>query len=429
MSVLNNPSRAIDGSLEIGGLPTSELAASYDTPLIIIDTAQFDATIADIDATAASLGVEVAYAGKALLVVALAQRLRSTRLYLDCCSLGELLTAEVAGFPAERIYLHGCGKTQDELQAVVDGRVGRIIVDGFDELGRLAAMSRIERPVSVVLRFNTAIEAHTHEFIRTGGENTKFGFALEEADEAFAWVEREPALKLVGLHAHIGSQVIDPYPFIANLEILMQLYERAHERGNTTLTGIIVGGGFGVPMHPDETADRLDFHATLSKIAERSRELAREANVPIPHIGIEPGRSLIGEAGTTVYRVVALKRHGRRRFVIIDGGMTDNPRPALYQAYHHPQLASRVSQADSELMTICGRACENDQLVEAELPGDIHVGDLLAIRVTGAYTFSMASNYNRFPRPALVFAGEGRHMLAVRRETSQELLRNDLTAG
>lgn len=424
--MLHNPLRAADGSLQLGGLPAAELAASYGTPLIVIDTAVFDLAVAEMTAVAEELDVEVAYAGKALLIKALAERLKATALHLDCCSLGEILTAEAVRFPAERMYLHGCGKTNEELQAAVDGRVGRIVVDGFDELGRLAALSRNGRPVRIVLRFNTGIEAHTHEFVRTGGENTKFGFALGDADRAFAAVAAEPALHLVGLHAHIGSQIIDAQPFLANLEILMQLYVRARAAGHIHLHGIIVGGGFGVPMHPDAIDERIDFPETMRAIVNRARDFSENAGVLTPRIAIEPGRSLIGEAGTTLYRVLAVKQHGTRRFVIVDGGMNDNPRPALYQAYHHPELASRISSAPLETMTVCGRACENDQLVEAQLPADIRVNDVIAIRVTGAYTFSMASNYNRFPRPAVIFAGAEEHRLVVRRETEAELLRNDV---
>lgn len=426
MHLLLSPPRAENGAISIGGVPASELAASYGTPLIAIDTDILDARIAAFSESAQRLGIEVGYAGKALMVKALALHLRDSGLTLDCCSLGELITAEAVQYPPERIYLHGCGKSTDELQAVVDGRVGRIVVDGFDELERLAALARAETPVLVILRANTGIEAHTHEFVRTGGDNTKFGFALSDIDRAFAFTAAEPGLILHGMHAHIGSQIIDSAPFIANLEILMELYVRAHAQGYSTMCDIIVGGGFGVPMHPNDVAQQLDPQDVLDRISKRAVALAAEANVPPPKIVIEPGRAIVGEAGTTLYHVCAVKQQGARRFVIVDGGMTDNPRPALYNSYHHPLLASRTSTAELMTMTICGRACENDELVQTELPADLRVGDVVAMRVTGAYTYSMASNYNRFSRPALVFVGGGRHRLVARRETAEELLRYDL---
>ena len=311
------------------------------------------------------------------------------------------------------------------MQAAVDGRVARVVVDGAEELHRLAALSRAERPIDILLRINTGIEAHTHEFVRTGGENTKFGFALDDIDAVFAEIAAEPALRLVGLHSHIGSQIVEGAPFVANLEVLMSLYVRAHRSGIITMRDLIVGGGFGVPMHPGDELDRFDPRTVLREIAERAQALARDASVPAAIIGIEPGRALIAEAGTTLYRVVAVKAQGQRTFLIVDGGMTDNPRPALYGSYHHPQLASRTSAATPKRMTVCGRACENDQLVDADLPADITAGDILAMRVTGAYTYSMASTYNRFARPALVFAGHGAHRLVARRETAEELLRYD----
>ena len=426
MSYLDQPARALDGSLQLGGLPASELAASYGTPLIVIDLSIFEEQCATLMKIAQPLGIEVAYAAKAFLVGAFAQRLTTTPLLLDCCSLGEVATAEAAGFAPERIYLHGCGKSTEELEIAVEGRVGRIIVDGFDELYRLAALSRIERPLSIVLRFNSGIEAHTHECIRTGGDNTKFGFALADAAKAFAFIAAEPALRFVGLHSHIGSQILDSEPFIANLEVLMPLYIQGRAAGCESLEHLIVGGGFAVPMHPDDFADRLDLAATLQAIATRAQVLAQQAGVKAPSLGIEPGRFLIAEAGTTLYRVIADKTQGARRFLIVDGGMNDNPRPALYDAYHHPQLASRLSHAPLQPMTLCGRACENDELVEAALPQDIRVGDLIAMRVTGAYTFSMASNYNRFTRPAVVFVHKETHRLVVRRETIADVMRCDL---
>jgi diaminopimelate decarboxylase len=420
------PPRAVNGSLLLGGVPASELVAAYGTPLVVIETEVLDARLSAYLDIARRLNIDVAYAGKALLVKALAEHLRDCGLSLDCCSLGELVTAESARYPPERITLHGCGKSTEELEAVVAGRVGRVVVDNFEELFRLAALSRRERPVPVILRVNTGIEAHTHEFVRTGGDHTKFGFPLADLSRALAFVAQEPGLLPIGFHSHIGSQIVESAPFIANLEILIRLYAEAEAAGHTGMRDLIVGGGFGIAMHPDEVEEQLDPRTLLEELASRAAALAQEANLPPPRIGIEPGRALIGEAGTTLYRVMSVKQQGPRRFAIVDGGMTDNPRPALYQSYHHPILASRISSAEPIPTTICGRTCENDELVRAEMPSDLRAEDCIAMRVTGAYTYSMASCYNRFSRPAVIFTGCGAHRLVARRESAEDLLRYDV---
>jgi len=413
------------GRLLFGDIPATELAASYGTPLIIIDTERLDRRIALFEQAAASLDpkLEIAYAGKAFLPVALVKRLSTTRLGLDCCSLGEVVVAEAADFPAERITLHGCGKTTAELTAATTGRVGRVVVDGLDELRRLAALAHNQQRVDILLRFNTGIEAHTHAFVRTGGDETKFGFAAREAAEAYAIIAAEPALRCIGLHSHIGSQILESEPFLANLDALLDIALDARAHGMNELTHLILGGGFGVAMSPKEAEKSIDLLDIIARIGTYAQERAKALDLPKLQLGIEPGRAIIAEAGTTLYRIVAMKEHGQQRYAIVDGGMNDNPRPALYQSYHHPELASRSSTAALRRITVCGRTCENDRLVEADLPDDLAVGDLLAFHVTGAYTQSMSSNYNRFSRPAVVFVGDGQHRLVVRREAPEELLR------
>jgi len=410
------------GELTLGGVGANELAQRYGTPLLVIDTTVLDANIARFAEAAAKLGIDVAYAGKAMLFVALAKHLARTPLKLDVCSLGEIVTAERAGFPAQRLVFHGCGKTDEELAAAVAGRVGRIVVDHRDELAALCALANPARPVAVILRVNTGVVAQTHAYIRTGGEDSKFGFNLEEIDEILARTHAAPGLQLTGIHSHIGSQIFEAPAFAANLVTALDVYARALELG-APMGELIVGGGFGV----DAIADRigLDIPGLLEELrALLDRECALRAIAP-PRLGIEPGRAIIATAGTTLYRVVTTKRQGARHFAIVDGGMADNPRPALYKAYHHPALASRASQADNLETTICGRSCENDQLVVAPMPSDLRAGDVLSFGTTGAYTFAMASNYNRFPRPAVVFAGGGRHRQVVRREHIADILDRD----
>ncbi len=410
--------------LEIGGVACETLARTYGTPLLVLDTGVLDAKIAFFADLAAGFDLDVCYAGKALLFVALARRIARSPLGLDVCSLGELLTAERAGVPAERLVLHGCGKTDEELRAVCAGRAGRIVVDNVEELERLTRVAAPERPVPVLLRVNPGIEAHTHAYVRTGGEESKFGFPLGDLAAAVEATLGAPGLRLAGLHTHLGSQIFDPAPYLAALEVLLDEYDAIARRG-AALGQLVIGGGFGVDSREGE---RFDLRATLALLDARLAERYAGRVARRPRLGIEPGRGIVAEAGTSLYRVVAVKRQGGRRFAIVDGGIADNPRPALYGAYHHPSLRNRHSAAALEPTTVCGRSCENDRLVEAGLPADLCAGDLLALETTGAYTYSMASNYNRFGRPAVVFSGDGTHRLAVRREEAADVLRNDVGA-
>jgi diaminopimelate decarboxylase len=409
--------------LALGGVAATELAEAYGTPLLVIDTDVLDRAIATFAQLGAEFELDVCYAGKALLFVALAKRIAESSLGLDVCSLGELVTGERAGLPAARMVLHGCGKTEAELQAALDGRVARIVVDHREELRALAALARPERPVNALLRVNTGIEARTHAYVRTGGEDSKFGFPLDELDGAIAETLAAPGLRLGGFHSHLGSQIFEASPYAASLQILLDAYARAHAWG-APLGDLVLGGGFGVDPHPD--GERLRPRAAVAALARDLAAGARSRGLPAPRLGLEPGRAIIAPAGSSLYRVVSVKRQGSRRFAIVDGGMADNPRPALYGAYHHPELANRTAAAASDEFTVCGRSCENDRLAVVSLANDLRAGDLLALGTTGAYTYSMASNYNRFGRPAVAFAGGGAHRLVVRREDAEDVLRNDV---
>jgi diaminopimelate decarboxylase len=393
--------------LTIGGERPDELAASFGTPLIVIDLRELDGAISAVRAACDPHGVKISYAGKALLVTALARRIDAAGLGIDVCSLGELVTAERAGITPSRLTLHGAGKLDDELCAALDGRVGRIVVDGLDELRRLCAMSS-ERKLDVLLRLNTGIEAHTHEFVRTAGDGSKFGFAPHEEAVTLDLLRAAPHLQLRGVHSHIGSQIYDAEPFAANAEYLASAIERCRAAGFEPDT-MVCGGGFGVP--------EFDTAAAIEAMIPH----ALRVNATLE---IEPGRALIAQAGTSIYRVLARKRYDARTFLIVDGSLGDNPRPALYGA-HHDIVETESSDAPRVEMTICGRSCENDFLAVAHLPDDIGAGALLAVHTTGAYTYSMASNYNRFTRPALVGVGDGTPFELARRETIEDVLRND----
>lgn len=389
----------------------------------MIDLAVVDDAIGALAGDERLPGLEISYAAKAFANVAFFQHLARRDIGIDVCSLGEIVTAERAGVDANRLTLHGAGKTDDELQAARDGRVGTIAVDGIEELERLATFARNDRCAAVMLRLNVGIEAHTHAFVRTGGDDTKFGIHPRDEAAALALLRANPGLRFAGLHAHIGSQIFAPEPYLANVTALLDVATRFAASGLRTQR-IVIGGGFGVPTHPNTASDAFDLTATIRALAAHVAAGAGERGLPVPQLGIEPGRAVVALAGTTLYRVLAVKRQSRRTFVVVDGGIAENPRPAIYGAHHHV-LAARARGADGEPMTLCGRSCENDELGDVRLPRDLKSGELLAMCATGAYTYSMAGNYNRFPRPAVVGVSAGSHRLLARRESLDDVLRND----
>lgn len=401
---------------EIAGIPARELAQTYGTPLFLIDLDVLDVEIDRFARACAPHGIAIAYAAKAFLCTALAEHLAATPLRLDVCSLGELVTAERGGFPAGRMYFHGCGKTDAELQAIVERRVAFDVIDNREELERLAALAS-GVPVDVMLRVNTGIEAHTHAFVRTGGENTKFGFARAELGAVLARVAQLPQLRLIGLHAHIGSQIEEAAPFLANLDELIAGAAEARALG-LPVEELICGGGIAV-AEGFEDPHPLELDPLTAALAARAGALD-------VRLSLEPGRAVIARAGTSLYRIMAIKMQGGRRFVIVDGGMADNPRPIIYGARHRPEVMSARRAGAPEAATLVGRSCENDEMGDYALPNGLAAGDLLALRTTGAYTYSMASNYNRFGRPPVVFVRDGHHRRVVRGESPEDVAARDL---
>jgi diaminopimelate decarboxylase len=378
----------------LGGERADALAERFGTPLLVIDLRTLDGALDAMLAAAAPHNIAISYAGKALLLPGLVHYLHPRPIGIDVSSIGEIIVAERGGFEASRLTLHGAGKTAEEHDAALDGRVGRIVVDGMDELHALAARTA-GRGVDVLLRFNTGIEAHTHDFIRTAGNRSKFGFAPSEAGVALELLRNYPSLRVRGVHAHIGSQTYDTLPYVENAMRLTALLQRVRKAGFDAADTIIVGGGFGVQMEPDAKDQTIDIAGTLDAVARV---------VPSGiHVEIEPGRSLIAAAGTSLYRVVAVKRFEGRRFVIVDGSLADNPRPVMYGAYHHFEAVEPRTPLTPAL--VCGRSCEADELGEAMLPEDLRAGDLVVMHTTGAYTYSMASNYNWFSKPPVVAVG------------------------
>jgi len=406
-----------DGALRIGGCDVIELAHRFGTPLFVYDEAQLRARCRDAVAAFGDGGV--AYAAKAFLCTAMARLVHEEGMHIDVASGGELHVALTAGVPAERLVLHGNNKSDDELAAARRLGVGRIVVDSFDELDRHDRLHDVDRCVpKVLLRVTPGIEAHTHEYVRTGQDDSKFGFGLTAGD-ALRAAERatsSPGVELVGLHAHIGSQV-----FVAG-SFAQAVHALAPFVATCGLPELSIGGGLGVPYVEGESAP------SISEWGAVVRSACAEAGITA-RVSAEPGRAIAAAAAVTLYDVGTVKRlPGIRTYVAVDGGFIDNPRPALYGSGYETFLPRAVTADRPDTVRLVGKQCESgDVLVrEARVPADLAVGDVLATPVTGAYGHSMGSNYNKLPRPAVVFVVDGAARVVVRRETDDDLLRCDV---
>jgi diaminopimelate decarboxylase len=437
--------RGEGGALEIAGVDARDLAERYGTPLFVIDEADFRSRAAEF---AAAFGAEaVHYAAKAFLCTEVARWVADEGLSLDVASGGELAVALRAGFPPERIALHGNNKSVDELVAAVEAGVGRVVLDSLHEIARLDAVAR-ERGVvvPVMVRLTVGVEAHTHEFIATAHEDQKFGFSISggeasAAAEAVRHVLAADGLALVGLHSHIGSQIFDTEGFEVAAHRVVRFLARLHKEHGpdavAALTTLDLGGGFGIAYRADETpVDVPELAEELRGIVKRE---CHAEDLDVPKIAVEPGRAIAGPAGITLYTVgtikdVPLGGSSMRRYVSVDGGMSDNIRTALYDAVYDCRLVSRSSERDGSgdavLSRVVGKHCESGDIVVRDcwLPADLAPGDLLAVAATGAYCYSMASSYNRLPRPAVVAVRDGEARALLRRETIEDQLRLEVSA-
>jgi diaminopimelate decarboxylase len=406
--------------LRVGEIDLLDLAAEFGTPLFVYDEFHLrQACRAAVEAW----GDGVAYAAKAFLCRAMARLAYEEGMHLDVASGGELHVALSAGMPPENLVLHGNNKSEEELATALAHGVGRIVVDSFDEIARLGRLldtptTRSDRP-RLLVRITPGVEAHTHEFVRTGGEDSKFGFSVASgaAAQAVAALELLPTVELVGVHAHIGSQVFDVSSFELAAEVVGRFF------APLGLPELVVGGGLGVPYVNGESAPSQAEWAAATRAA-----CARTGVDPSVRISAEPGRSIVAAAGLTLYTVGTVKRlPGIRTYVSVDGGMSDNPRPVLYGSGYEAFLPRAVGAPRPEAVRLVGKHCESGDLVvpNAFVPEDVHVGDVVATPVTGAYGYSMASNYNKVPRPAVVFVADGSARVVVRRETLDDMLRLD----
>ncbi|HZG55424.1 diaminopimelate decarboxylase [Paenibacillus sp.] len=419
------------GRLEIGGVDTAELAERFGTPLYVVDEALVrERCRAFMEAFRASgVPFEVSYASKAFCVKAMVRVVEEEGLSLDVVSDGELYTALEAGFPAKKIHFHGNNKTPEEIAMGLDAGIGCFVADNFTEIGLLNAMAG-ERGIraKALLRITPGVEAHTHEFISTGQEDSKFGFNLagDAAFEAVKAALAAPHLELLGVHSHIGSQIFEVDGFRIAAEKVADFAARVKRELGVSFPVVNLGGGFGIRyVEGDRPLPIADYVAAITNAV---KERFGAHDLPLPSIWVEPGRSIIGDAGTTLYTVGSVKDiPGVRKYVAVNGGMTDNPRPALYGAVYEAVLANRANDEAEETVSVAGKCCESgDMLIwDINLP-KVNAGDTLAVFCTGAYNYSMASNYNRLRRPAVVFVKDGVAELVVRRETYEDLVSNDV---
>lgn len=417
------------GHLTIGGVDSLKLAKEYGTPLVVYDVSQIRNQIRAFKKVfeEEQVNYAVSYASKAFASIAMYQVANEEGAYTDVVSAGELYTAMKANFPMERISFHGNNKSKEELEMGVKNHVGKIIIDNFYEIDLLRqVLEEQDSKINVMLRITPGISAHTHEYDQTGQVDSKFGFDLKsgQADKALQEVLKNQRMHMLGIHAHIGSQIFELNGFEMAAAKLVDVAASWKEKYDYTAQIINVGGGFGIkyvqedhPLKPEEF---------VKAIVKAIKDEATKHNFPIPEIDIEPGRSIVGPAGYNLYKVGSMKEiPGLVPYVAVDGGMGDNIRPALYQAKYETVLANDPQRRASQEVHVAGKYCESgDILADAKLPS-LKAGDILAMLDTGAYGYSMASNYNRNPRPAVVFVENGKAQVVIKRESLEDLIHLD----
>jgi diaminopimelate decarboxylase len=433
MTIEHHPFHVNDKDhLVIGGIDSVALAEKYGTPLYVYDVGIIRNNARSFVQAFEKLDVKgkVAYASKAFSCIAMVQVAHQEGLCLDVVSEGELYTALQAGFPTERIHLHGNNKSRRELEIAIDEGIGCIVVDNFYEIQLIEEiLEEKDKKVDVLLRVTPGVELDTHQYIMTGNEDSKFGFNLVngQADEAFRILHNHDTIQLKGLHCHIGSQIFETEGFKVAVQLLFETLEKWLDEVGYVPEVLNLGGGYGIRYTKED--EPLGYNVYVEEIVHAVKENSERLNIPMPEIWIEPGRSIVGNAGITLYTIGSSKDiPGVRNYVSVDGGMSDNIRPALYEAKYDAIVANKVAANAQEEVSIAGKACESgDMLIwDLALP-KVEPGDLLAVFSTGAYGYSMASNYNRLARPAVVFVEDGTDKLVVKRETREDLIKNDLS--
>ncbi|GGH69054.1 diaminopimelate decarboxylase [Compostibacillus humi] len=432
MIVNNHPFPVNDqGHLEIGGIDCVDLAKKYGTPLYVYDVSIIRQKAKGFVKAFQhrNIKAKVAYASKAFSSIAILQVINQEGLCLDVVSEGELYTALKAGFPVERIHFHGNNKSLRELRMAVRNNIGCIVVDNFLEIDMLhQVLTEEKKTMDVLIRVTPGVESHTHEYIQTGSEDSKFGFNIQnrQAEQAFRHGKQYDNIRIRGVHCHIGSQIFETEGFRLAVEVVFQEMAIWKERYGYVPEVVNFGGGFGIRYTEDDQP--LPHKRYVDDLVEAVQKEADKLQIALPEIWIEPGRAIVGEAGITLYTIGALKEiPGIRSYIAVDGGMTDNIRPALYQAKYEGVVANKADHSPKRNVSIAGKCCESGDMLIWNLPvPEVEPGDILAVFSTGAYGYSMASNYNRLPKPAVVFVENGKDQLVVRRETYDDIVRNDL---
>lgn len=429
MNYNQDPNQINDkGHLEIDGLDAVELANQYGTPLLIYNLSTVRDNINKYKRALRKYPYRsgISYASKAFSSLAMYQIIAQEDVSIDVVSGGELYLAKQAGFPSKQINFHGNNKSKTELMSALDYNIGYFIVDNFHELDMLNELTKERKQMTkVLIRVTPGVDADTHKHILTGNVDSKFGFDLQsgQAEKAVRIAMEAEYLQLDGLHMHIGSQIFESDSYILAMTHILDYVIEWNRQFNFTLDIFNIGGGFGIQHIPDKQEKLAENQ--LEEIGTELTRLFDEIGLPYPELWIEPGRSIVGEAGTTIYELGSQKvLPDVRHYIAVDGGMADNLRPALYGAEYYAKVANRMNAKPQNTVSIAGKACESgDMLIwDLELP-EIEVGDKLAVFNTGDYSFAMASNYNRLTKPAVVFVENGKHFLAIRRETPEDFMR------
>lgn len=419
-----------DNILYIGGVSIEKLVEEYKTPLYVIDEKLVrDKCRRYYKAFKADKNNKVTYAGKAFLNLAMCQIINSEGLYLDVVSEGELYTALKSGFPMEKVYFHGNNKTLDEIEMGIELEVGKFVVDNLYEMDKINSLAKKKGKVQkILLRVTPGIEAHTHEYIKTGQIDSKFGFTMING-EIIDVVKKAMGfsnIKLTGIHCHIGSQIFETKPYEDEVEVMLNLVKNIKDETGYEVEELDLGGGFGIYYTTEDKPKTVEDFCSV--ILEKAELKAKELNMKLPFLVIEPGRSIIGNAGTTLYTIGAIKEiPDIRKYVSVDGGMVDNIRPALYNAPYECAIANRVEDDSREVVTVAGKCCESGDILikNVELP-KAQSGDILAVFTTGAYGYSMASNYNKIPIPAVVLVKDGQSKLMSKRQSFDNMIENQI---
>lgn len=418
------------GHLEIGGIDCVDLVEKYGTPLYILDEQyirnvckSYNTVLKDYPNSL------VCFASKALSTKAIYKIVQSENMGADVVSGGELFTAASAGFPMDKIYFHGNNKTYEELLMAVKLGVHCIVIDNYNDIELLTKISdqNGEKKIKCLVRVNPGVDAHTHHYIQTSLPDSKFGFSISDgsAFEAVRTVIQNKRLDFLGIHCHIGSQIFDTKPFIVAIDKMTDFAATIYKQLNTPVQEINLGGGYGI--HYTDQDSPLPFEQYMSAAVDAIKKAVESKNIPAPKLVFEPGRSIVGEAGITLYKVGSIKEiKGLKKYIAIDGGMFDNPRFALYQAKYSCILANRALEMPEEVVTIAGKCCESGDIIieKAKLP-KAKTGDFLAVFSTGAYNYSMASNYNRNLIPPMVLVKDGKADYIVKPQTYEDLISHD----